>query len=98
MNIRNKFAKLKRQLAREGNETKCMISTYRKVVCGTASEEEVDEANDQFKDLLKSVGLGGMFILPGGSLLIPVVVKLADKVGINLLPTSFNEEEKTETK
>lgn len=41
-----------------------MMTIYHKVLCGTASEEEIDTANEQFKDVLKGVGLVGLFIIP----------------------------------
>ena len=91
--MKEKLIKLKDQLAQEGSDTKYMMMVYRKVLCGTATEEEIDTANDQFKDVLKSVGLLGLFAIPGGALIIPVAIKVASKLGINLLPSAFNKEE-----
>jgi len=95
-NMKEKLNKLKDQLAQEGNDTKYMMAIYRKVLCGTATEEEIDTANDQFKDVLKGVGLLGLFALPGGSLMIPVAIKVASKLGVNLLPSAFGESESEE--
>jgi hypothetical protein len=92
MGIKDKLTKLKSQLAQEGTDTKDMMNTYQKVLCGTTtSEEEIGAANDQFKDLLKGVGLLGLFIIPGGSLIIPAAVSVAKKFDINILPDAFNE-------
>ena len=89
--MKEKLIKLKDQLAQEGSDTKYMMMVYRKVLCGTATEEEIDTANDQFKDVLKSVGLLGLFAIPGGLLIMPVAIKLASKLGVNLLPSAFSE-------
>jgi|ETNvirenome_6_85_1030632.scaffolds.fasta_scaffold07938_2 hypothetical protein len=91
--MKEKLLKLKDQLAQEGSDTKYMMKIYSKVLCGTATEEEIDKANDQFGDVLKSAGLLGLFVIPGGSLIMPVAIKLASKLGINLLPSAFSEEE-----
>lgn len=48
----------------------------------------------QVADLFKIVGIGIPFILiPGATLLIPFIIKVADKKGINLIPSNFKLEE-----
>ena len=51
----------------------------------------MDKANDQFTDLIKNVGLIGVFALPGGLVAIPLLVKLGKKFGIDILPKSYKD-------
>lgn len=61
---------------------------------GQISKEEEKELRTQVYDLLKVLGIGVPFaLIPGASLLLPFLIKLAQKKGIQLLPTSFNKEE-----
>ncbi|MES2110662.1 MAG: hypothetical protein V4577_18025 [Bacteroidota bacterium] len=42
-------------------------------------------------DSLKIIGIGIPFaVLPGASVLIPVLIKVADRHHINLMPSAFN--------
>ena len=60
---------------------------------GKVSEEEEKELKTQVYDLLKMMGIGVPFVMiPGSSLLIPFLVKVAEKHGVNLLPSAFNKE------
>jgi hypothetical protein len=61
---------------------------------GHISKEEEKELKTQVYDLLKILGIGVPFaLIPGASLLLPFLIKLAQKKGIQILPTSFNKEE-----
>ncbi|MGS0729206.1 hypothetical protein ACVBKF_23605, partial [Shewanella sp. 0m-11] len=44
----------------------------------------------QFGDLLKGLGLGVFAVLPFAPITIPIVVKLGKIVGVDVLPSSFN--------
>ena len=84
-------------LGQEGKETyaasKIMVKYIRE---GKITKEEEKELKTQIADIFKAVGLGVPFVLiPGSTLLLPFLVKLAEKRGIHLLPTAFNEK-KTE--
>ncbi len=84
--------KLKHILAQEGKETKHMLEVYLRFTRGKAEIEEMKQANDQFKDLLKSAGLGVFIVLPFAPVTIPLVVKFARKIGVELLPNSIREQ------
>ena len=59
---------------------------------GNVSKEEEKELRTQVYDLLKMLGIGVPFaLIPGASLLIPFLVKIAQKRGVDILPTAFNE-------
>lgn len=60
---------------------------------GNVSKEEEKELRTQVYDLLKVLGIGLPFaVIPGASLLLPFLLKIAQKKEIYLLPTAFNEE------
>ena len=55
------------------------------------TKEELDQANKQFSDLLKGLGLAGVFALPGGLLAIAFMVKLGEKLGIDIIPEKYKK-------
>ena len=55
------------------------------------TKDAMDKANNQFTDLIKNVGLIGVFALPGGLVAIPLLVKLGKKLGIDILPKSYKD-------
>ena len=84
--------KLKNILASESQETTEMLEIYRKYAAGEKVDKAaIDKANSQFTDLIKNVGLIGIFALPGGLVAIPLLVKLGKKLGIDILPKSYKD-------
>ena len=84
--------KLKNILASESQETTEMLEIYRKYAAGEEVDKPtMDKANSQFTDLIKNVGLIGVFALPGGLVAIPLLVKLGKKLGIDILPKSYKD-------
>ncbi|QYJ87598.1 hypothetical protein K0I73_07875 [Shewanella mesophila] len=81
---------LKDALAQEKQETKDMLVTYKRYSRKQASKEELKLANMQLADLVKGLGLGVFAVLPFAPITIPVVVKLGKWVGVEVLPSSFN--------
>ncbi|PIP90079.1 MAG: hypothetical protein COW01_09370 [Bdellovibrionales bacterium CG12_big_fil_rev_8_21_14_0_65_38_15] len=88
--------KIRRALERESIETKDMIMTYLKFSRGLATEEEMKDANLQFQDFLKTIGLGVFAVLPFAPLTIPFLVTFGKRIGIDVIPDSFREEFKRE--
>ncbi|MBE0457228.1 MAG: hypothetical protein ACTJIB_03175 [Pseudoalteromonas prydzensis] len=81
---------LKIALAQEKQETKEMLIIYRRYTQGEVSKEDLQKANAQFVDILKGLGLGVFAVLPFAPVTIPLVVKLGQWVGVDVLPSSFN--------
>jgi len=81
---------LKDALAQEKQETKDMLVTYKRYSRKQATKEELKLANMQLADLVKGLGLGVFAVLPLAPITIPVVVKLGKWVGVEVLPSSFN--------
>ncbi|MBE3675142.1 hypothetical protein [Pseudoalteromonas distincta] len=90
LRFRRAMVALKIALAQEKQETKEMLSIYRRYTQGHTSKEELKRANEQFVDILKGLGLGVFAVLPFAPLTIPLVVKLGSLVGVDVLPSSFN--------
>lgn len=88
---KDKIAKLKAQLSQEGGETKEMMNIFKLALQKKATPEQIKFANDQFKDVLKMLGLGALAALPvpGGALLIVAIEKLVNKKGMSIMPSSF---------
>ncbi|MFT5602854.1 MAG: phenylalanyl-tRNA synthetase alpha subunit [Flavobacteriales bacterium] len=84
-----------KNLGNEAIETKEASKVVYKFMKGEKiTKEEELELRTQIYDIFKMVGIGIPFMLiPGSTLLMPFIIKVANKYGINLLPTSFTEEE-----
>ena len=57
------------------------------------SGEETQFLKKQLLDIGKGIPLLGLIILPGGSIAVMILVKLASKLGIDLMPSSFKDDE-----
>lgn len=85
--------KIKKGLLEENLQNKEMIKNYHKMVNKTATKEEINQANNQFKSLLKSIGLGFLIILPLAPISLPFYIKLGKMLNIDLLPSWAKNEE-----
>lgn len=81
---------LKDALSQEKQETKDMLVTYKRYTRKQANKDELKLANQQLADLIKGLGLGMFAVLPFAPITIPIVVKLGKVVGVEVLPSSFN--------
>jgi hypothetical protein len=70
-----------------------MLRIYQKYITDNKSitKEELEQANKQFSDLLKGLGLAGVFALPGGLLAIAFIVKAGEKLGIDIIPDKYRK-------
>ncbi len=86
-------------LKTETQETKQATMIAVKFVSkGSITKEEEKELRQQVFDILKTLGIGVPFaLIPGASILIPILIKVAQKKGINLLPSAFDEHPKDST-
>ena len=82
----------------EATETQTASKIFVKYIKeGNVTKEEEKELRTQVYDLLKVMGIGVPFaLIPGASLLLPFLIKIARKKGIQLLPTAFNEDKEKE--
>jgi len=93
--IRQKLIYIKKSMSQETSETAGMVATYTRMLSGKASKREQRLANAQMKDLMKGAGLGAIWLTPFiGTGLVIAVIKLGKKFGIDMLPSSFNRNDK----
>jgi hypothetical protein len=89
-----------KKLSNEARETKEAAQIVSKYARGEKITEEEEKAlKEQIYDVLKVAGIGIPFaLIPGASILLPIIVKIADKKGIELMPSSFatKKEEKND--
>jgi CRP-like cAMP-binding protein len=71
---------------------KIMSATYQRYLRGTATAEEMENANAVLRDYLKIAGLGTLLVLPGAPITIPLAVKLGKALGVNILPSEVEGE------
>ena len=78
--------KLQQSFLTENAQNKKMLDIYIKYAEGSASEEELDNANEQLKEILKSLGLGIWIILPFSPITLPYIFSKAKELNIDLIP------------
>ena len=66
-----------------------MLDIYIKYAEGSASEEELDKANEQLKEILKSLGLGILIVLPFSPVTLPYIFSKAKELNIDLIPNWY---------
>jgi len=88
--LRRSMLALKIALAQEKQETKEMLDIYKRYSFGEAHKSELKVANEQLVDILKGLGLGVFALLPFAPITIPLIVKLGQWVGVDVLPSSFS--------
>lgn len=79
----------KDKLAVELSESKELVSLMKKSMSEELSAEEKDKVKKQLKDILKSMPAFAVFMIPGGSILLPMMVKILP----DLLPSAFKDNE-----
>jgi hypothetical protein len=76
-------------LSQETDETRRMLIIYQRSIQGKATQAELRFANHQLVDVLRATGLGIFAVLPFAPITIPILIKLGRKLGIEVLPSSF---------
>ena len=84
--IKQNLLKLKDSFLEETEENKKMLDIYINYIEGNASDEDIENANKQLKQIFKSLGLGILVILPFSQISIPYVLKKAKAHNIDLIP------------
>ena len=62
---------------------------------GNLTRDEMRIVKDQFMDILRIAGLSIPLIMPFSPVIIPLMMKLGQKVGVRILPTSFYDDEES---
>jgi len=77
----------KDKLATELKQSKELVHLIRKSATKELSKEEKELVKEQFKDIVKSMPSLAIFLLPGGALLLPLVLKVIP----DLVPSAFKD-------
>lgn len=87
--VRERWKKIlsrnKDKLAQELSQSKELVALIAKSTSNELSKEEKKKVKAQFKDLAKTIPALTLFMLPGGSVILPVVLKLIP----DLVPSAF---------
>lgn len=75
----------KKRLMHEIKQSKELMNLISKSTTQDLSDAEWKQVRDQMLDIFKSIPALAIFLLPGGALLLPLVVKLIPQ----LMPSSF---------
>ena len=81
--------KLQQSFLTENIQNKKMLDIYIKYAEGDVTEEELKNANEQLKEILKSLGLGVLIILPFSPVTLPYIFSKAKELNIDLIPNWY---------
>ena len=81
--------KLQQSFLTENIQNKKMLDIYIKYAEGDVSEEELNNANKQLKEILKSLGLGILIVLPFSPVTLPYIFSKAKELNIDLIPNWY---------
>ncbi|MFY0630818.1 MAG: hypothetical protein JXR05_10590 [Flavobacteriaceae bacterium] len=87
--IKELLQKNKKILGKELQQSKEAMSLIKKSTYSTLTEEEKEKVKVQMLDICKAIPAFAIFMLPGGALLLPLLIKLIP----DILPTSFRDDE-----
>jgi hypothetical protein len=79
----------KEKLATELSESKELVQLMKKSMSEELSPEEKEKVKEQMKDILKSMPAFAVFMIPGGAILMPMMMKIIP----DLLPSAFKDNE-----
>mgnify|MGYP003385765361 CR=1 FL=1 len=82
------LTKNKARLAKELAESKEVVGLIKKSIKTDLTEEEKLKVRAQLLDICKAIPAFAVFLLPGGALLLPLLIKLIP----DILPSAFRED------
>ncbi len=88
--LQKDLATIRDLLNEERHEIVAMLTTYQHFLQGKATKVEMVKANEHFRELLKTTGLGVFALLPFSLITIPAVVLLGHRFGVDILPKRFS--------
>nr|BFF40983.1 hypothetical protein BACY1_27880 [Tenacibaculum mesophilum] len=87
--IKEAIYKNKKRLAKELQESRELIFLVRKSLTTSLTGEEKAKVKEQTLDICKAIPAFTVFMLPGGALLLPLLIKLIP----DILPSAFREDD-----
>lgn len=85
--IKELLVKNKKRLHQELLQSKEAVRLIRKSTHTTLNDEEKEKIKVQLLDICKAIPAFAVFMLPGGALLLPLLIKLIP----DILPSAFKE-------
>ncbi|MFQ5489038.1 MAG: hypothetical protein ACE5ET_11425 [Gammaproteobacteria bacterium] len=79
---------IKQALTRDSADARLILDAYRHLLHHEARQEELAQANEALRRLLKSLGLAVVVLLPMSFITLPALFALAHRLGIGLLPAA----------
>lgn len=86
--IKELLQKNKKRLYQELSQSKEAMQLIRKSTHSKLTEEEREKVKNQLLDICKSIPALAVFLLPGGALLLPLLIKLIP----DILPSAFRDD------
>tara|TARA_Y100000768_G_scaffold367212_1_gene330091 strand:- start:774 stop:1091 length:318 start_codon:yes stop_codon:yes gene_type:complete len=83
------LSKIQESFLEENLENKKMLDIYIKFADGSATENEIKQANNQLSQVLKSLGLGILLVLPFSPITLPYIFSKAKEHNIDLIPNWY---------
>lgn len=83
------LARNKDKLALELSQSKELVQLMKKSMSEELTPEEKEKVKEQLKDILKSMPAFAVFMIPGGTFLLPMMMKIIP----DLLPSAFKDNE-----
>lgn len=87
--IKASIQKNKKRLAKEIRESKELFNLLKKSTYEKLNDDEKLKVKQQLLDICKSIPALAVFLLPGGALLLPLLIKLIP----DILPSAFREDD-----
>ncbi|KAB1159939.1 MULTISPECIES: LETM1 domain-containing protein [Tenacibaculum] len=89
--IKEAIQKNKKRLAKELQESKELVFLIKKSLTTNLSEEEKIKVKEQMLDICKAIPAFTVFMLPGGALLLPLLIKFIP----DILPSAFRGDDES---
>jgi len=86
--IKELLHKNKKRFLKELQQSKEAVSLIKKSTHTSLSDEEKEKIKIQLLDIFKAIPAFTVFMLPGGALLLPLLIKLIP----DILPSAFRED------
>ena len=66
-------------------------AAYQRYLRGTATTADMERANGYFRDYVKLAGMGTLFMLPGGTITVPLAAKIGQALGVDVFPAAIED-------
>lgn len=86
------FTKLQSIFYSESTNSMDIWKTYQKSLSGDATPNEITDANKKTMELMKTAGFATLVAVPGMFFILPSLIEMSNKYGVDLVPQSISKE------